>query len=350
MNGRVFDPQLGVFTSVDPFVQFPGSTQGWNPYSYVLNNPNAGTDPSGFLVGDNGPVSPNHPSNPIHRWDIYGYRSRVGVFRDPKQRLQGPAPLRPVGEDSAEVALGSVLFPESVNDNLTLADAQYQFETALAGGVAVPGSPFFPFIPLDTARMSASLGRLIEEYPEIHDDLVLRARIQWEILYQLGVVNSPGAQIVSSMGLDDEEGEFDFARAPELSGLAATPPPDDDEGEDFTSELSAHPSTARSRLARAMNTPRGEAAHHLIPWEFRSHPLVQLAARSGFNINGVRNGINLGPTRHFGSHPKYNALVGRELNRAFARNPNMSPQQAARTAHDISARARALIQNSVNKL
>jgi RHS repeat-associated protein len=49
MNGRVYDPNLGRFLSVDPVVQFPASTQSLNPYSYLMNNPFSGTDPSGFV-------------------------------------------------------------------------------------------------------------------------------------------------------------------------------------------------------------------------------------------------------------------------------------------------------------
>ncbi len=48
MNGRVYDPELGKFLSADPFVQFPESTQGYNRYAYVGNNPLSFVDPSGF--------------------------------------------------------------------------------------------------------------------------------------------------------------------------------------------------------------------------------------------------------------------------------------------------------------
>ncbi len=48
MNGRIYDHRLGRFLSVDPLVQAPASSQSLNPYSYVLNNPLAGTDPTGF--------------------------------------------------------------------------------------------------------------------------------------------------------------------------------------------------------------------------------------------------------------------------------------------------------------
>ena len=48
MNGRVFDYNLGRFLSVDPIIQSPGDSQSVNPYSYIMNNPLSGTDPSGY--------------------------------------------------------------------------------------------------------------------------------------------------------------------------------------------------------------------------------------------------------------------------------------------------------------
>lgn len=49
MNGRVFDYGLGRFFGVDPVVQFPLNSQSLNPYSYILNNPLSGTDPTGYM-------------------------------------------------------------------------------------------------------------------------------------------------------------------------------------------------------------------------------------------------------------------------------------------------------------
>ncbi|MCA1779086.1 MAG: RHS repeat-associated core domain-containing protein [Xanthomonadaceae bacterium] len=49
MNGRAFDPLLGRFLSVDPVIQFPTNSQSLNPYSYIMNNPMSGTDPTGFV-------------------------------------------------------------------------------------------------------------------------------------------------------------------------------------------------------------------------------------------------------------------------------------------------------------
>ena len=50
MNGRVYEPLLGRFLSPDPFVQYPESTQGFNRYTYVSNNPLSMIDPNGYWV------------------------------------------------------------------------------------------------------------------------------------------------------------------------------------------------------------------------------------------------------------------------------------------------------------
>lgn len=50
MNGRTYDYRLGRFLAVDPFIQFPSNSQSLNPYSYILNNPLSGKDPSGYAA------------------------------------------------------------------------------------------------------------------------------------------------------------------------------------------------------------------------------------------------------------------------------------------------------------
>jgi RHS repeat-associated protein len=50
MNGRLYDPLLGIFLSPDNFVQSPDFTQNFNRYAYCLNNPLKYTDPSGDLL------------------------------------------------------------------------------------------------------------------------------------------------------------------------------------------------------------------------------------------------------------------------------------------------------------
>jgi RHS repeat-associated protein len=51
MNGRYFDPTTKRFISADPIVSDSTSSQAWNPYAYVRNNPTNRTDPSGYRDG-----------------------------------------------------------------------------------------------------------------------------------------------------------------------------------------------------------------------------------------------------------------------------------------------------------
>jgi len=49
MNGRVYDPVIARFLSPDNYVQDPDNTQGFNRYTYCLNNPLVYSDPSGDI-------------------------------------------------------------------------------------------------------------------------------------------------------------------------------------------------------------------------------------------------------------------------------------------------------------
>ncbi|MDH5694084.1 MAG: FG-GAP-like repeat-containing protein, partial [Gammaproteobacteria bacterium] len=49
MNGRIYDPFIGRFQSADPNIFYPDNTQGYNRYSYVMNNPLSMVDPSGYI-------------------------------------------------------------------------------------------------------------------------------------------------------------------------------------------------------------------------------------------------------------------------------------------------------------
>jgi RHS repeat-associated protein len=50
MNGRMYDPLLGMFISPDNYIQAPDFTQNFNRYTYCLNNPLMYTDPSGEYI------------------------------------------------------------------------------------------------------------------------------------------------------------------------------------------------------------------------------------------------------------------------------------------------------------
>ena len=51
MNGRMYDPVVSSFLSVDQYVQSPDNAQSFNRYAYCMNNPLRYVDPSGWLAG-----------------------------------------------------------------------------------------------------------------------------------------------------------------------------------------------------------------------------------------------------------------------------------------------------------
>lgn len=81
MNGRMYDPVMSSFLSVDNYVQAPDFSQSFNRYAYCLNNPLKYTDPSGesfiaamlitgAVIGAyTGGVLANNNYNPCH-WNF----------------------------------------------------------------------------------------------------------------------------------------------------------------------------------------------------------------------------------------------------------------------------------------
>ena len=52
MNGRMYDPVMSSFLSVDRYVQQPDNSQGFNRYAYCMYNPLRYVDPSGWLMSN----------------------------------------------------------------------------------------------------------------------------------------------------------------------------------------------------------------------------------------------------------------------------------------------------------
>ena len=50
MNGRMYDPVMSGFLSVDQYVQSPSNSQNFNRYAYCLNNPLRYVDPNGEFI------------------------------------------------------------------------------------------------------------------------------------------------------------------------------------------------------------------------------------------------------------------------------------------------------------
>ncbi|MBQ9357832.1 MAG: VCBS repeat-containing protein [Prevotella sp.] len=81
MNGRLYDPCLGMFLSPDNYVQEPFNSQNFNRYSYCLNNPLKYTDPEGewihLVIG----AIVGGAVNLVTNWDnIDGFWEGVAAF------------------------------------------------------------------------------------------------------------------------------------------------------------------------------------------------------------------------------------------------------------------------------
>ncbi|MEJ7595477.1 MAG: RHS repeat-associated core domain-containing protein, partial [Planctomycetaceae bacterium] len=117
----------------------------------------------------------------------------------------------------------------------------------------------------------------------------------------------------------------------------------------FVDELAVDSQTARRHLRR--NTPgTGGQAHHIVPFDSRSHDLVQRAARGGFNMNGANNGIRLDLTQHLGSHPRYNAAITKKLNEILSAAPGISDSDAAKALQAYVEQLRAGLERSTSML
>ncbi len=85
MNGRVYDPVMSSFLSVDQYVQSPENAQGFNRYAYCMNNPLRYTDPSGWrciggIVGYT-PNSADYGRDPYAYADSRGWEPRDLGYR-----------------------------------------------------------------------------------------------------------------------------------------------------------------------------------------------------------------------------------------------------------------------------
>ena len=99
---------------------------------------------------------------------------------------------------------------------------------------------------------------------------------------------------------------------------------------------------ARGHLRSILGLATGDTrkAHHIMPWEFRDHPLIQAAARykdgPPFHINDLLNGIPLPNDVHQNGHAAYNTMIRNYLNDVILPNlDTANPKQAYDELIDI---------------
>ena len=90
----------------------------------------------------------------------------------------------------------------------------------------------------------------------------------------------------------------------------------------------------------------GKHAHHIIPWEFRNHILVQKAAKSGsaFHMNEALNGIPLLSGSHLTGHNLYNSKILSIFDINNSAIQNMNPNQAYNFLTGLNSHIRNLIE------
>lgn len=106
---------------------------------------------------------------------------------------------------------------------------------------------------------------------------------------------------------------------------------------------------SNGQVIEESNDPDGQA-HHIVPFETRTHELVQRAARGGFNMNGANNGIRLDLSQHLGSHPKYNSAITKKLDEILRTKPNISDVEAAELLQNYVDKLRAGLERSTSML
>ncbi|EGA68243.1 hypothetical protein VISI1226_03970 [Vibrio sinaloensis DSM 21326] len=82
MNGRVYDQELGRFTSADPIIQSPYISNSFNRYSYVWNNPLKYTDPTGYRWEEESGTSASGEVQVDEETSNFGYNGRDERDRD----------------------------------------------------------------------------------------------------------------------------------------------------------------------------------------------------------------------------------------------------------------------------
>ena len=80
MNGRMYDPMMSSFLSVDRFVQNPETAQGFNRYAYCMHNPLRYVDPSGWEMRK--PVTGMTPNSADFYMNPYAYAETAHEPRD----------------------------------------------------------------------------------------------------------------------------------------------------------------------------------------------------------------------------------------------------------------------------
>jgi RHS repeat-associated protein len=163
MNGRVYDPYVGRFLSPDPIIQTLGLSQALNPFSYVMNNPLALVDPTGYW-------SLSKAFKKIVKWVKKHFRQILAVVvAIVTYHLVGP--LLSQLFLTAESTATAVLAVQAIAGSAALTAAHYvekggSSTKALDAGVGTP-EVGFGLLPPARAGPAFGLQLMPDEYGEV---------------------------------------------------------------------------------------------------------------------------------------------------------------------------------------
>jgi RHS repeat-associated protein len=123
-RGRLYDAKLGRFVSADPFTPNPGSSQGWNRYAYVENNPLVFVDPTGFQLDCSAPS---------------GITSSGTTFNCPGAPQQRPQTGFDYTQDQIDAAQQEA--ERRTNENQSSENQAGYYQPSITGPDQLPGAP-----------------------------------------------------------------------------------------------------------------------------------------------------------------------------------------------------------------
>lgn len=134
MRGRVYDYQLGRFLSPDPFIMDPTDSQSLNAYSYVLNNPLSGTDPTGYQYNTGQDPNTRSPGEATPTTEEGSSSQKQTVVKGKvRYRTPGSRIIRESGSYEVEVSGNGAV------ESVSFTNSSGQASIAMAGGGAHAG-------------------------------------------------------------------------------------------------------------------------------------------------------------------------------------------------------------------
>gem|GEM_PF-1047915 len=321
-NGRAYDPYIGRFLSVDPFIAEPGNSQSFNPYSYVMNNPLAAKDPSGYvdvkIAEQAATASDDQAAQLLEMCGPNGDGCTAKFNGDGTVTIQ-----KYNGSSTGQTLFINNSLPGNTGSNGQSGEnSEGWFGKAVSGIVGTLAGPAIEGMQREHFSVDgAEFGAISSEEAALYGQFM-------EAI--------PGEGVAAKIIATKAAGLVLIRNAKSIPASLA-------------GQISLNPNVQRMLLRSALGPAKkaGMVAHHIIPLKaIKEFPaLMKKAAHGGFNINGVGNGIYLkNVSGHYYGHPGYNKAVFQELS---VINSNLSNMSAPRAAFEVQQRAN-MLRESIN--